>query len=96
MAQTSVKLLDVLRAKIAEGEEEKLLKGVERQVKAAKINASRELYELELALDEATESFKTVSENPSATLSQIVSAQRSLELAKANLKEATKINEARF
>lgn len=96
MAQGSVKLLDVLRAKIAEGEETKLLKGVERQVKEAKITASREVYELELVVDKAEERLQAVNENPSASLSAIISAQRDLDLAKANLEAANAINKARF
>jgi len=93
---TSQKLVDVLKARIAEGQEEKLIRGVEREVKKAKMASDQEVYQLELAVDNAEERLTSVNETPGASLQAIVEAQRELKLAQENLKAAKKVYAERF
>lgn len=93
---TSQKLVDVLKARIAEGEDEKLLRGVERQVKKAKMASDQEMYQLDLAVDNAEENLENVNSHPSSSLHAIVEAQRALKLAQENQKAAKAVYSARF
>lgn len=93
---TSQKLVDVLKAKIAEGQEEKLLRGVEKEVKKAKMAGDQEIYQLELVKENCEEHLEAILERPTSTLEAIVTAQRQLKLASENLKEAKKVYSERF
>jgi hypothetical protein len=93
---STVKLVDILSARIAEGEQEKMLREVQIKVKQAEINASQELFNLELTASKAAQAYELTLESVNSSLTDIVSAKRNMELASANYNAALEVKTSRF
>ena len=96
MAKGSGKLLDVLTAQVTKKEDQKAIEAVTRQVKSARKSATVEIANLDEAVDIATDRVECLTNSANTSLQDLLAANRALDLAKANLKAAQELFDARF